>query len=145
VVHRRLAADEVHRLKSQPVSERLHDIRITAETHFLPEQSAPERNQYVFAYTITITNEGAVAARLLSRHWVITDSNGKIQEVRGLGVVGEQPHLKPGESFRYTSGASIETPFGTMHGSYQMIADNGIAFDAPIAAFRLSVPTHTLH
>jgi len=127
------------------VSDRLHDIRITAETQYLPDQSAPERAQYVFAYTITITNQGAMAARLLSRHWVITDSNGKIQEVRGLGVVGEQPHLKPGESYRYTSGASIETPFGTMHGSYQMIADNGIAFDAPIAAFRLAVPSHTLH
>lgn len=127
------------------MSDRLHDIRITAETQYLPDQSAPERAQYVFAYTITITNQGAMAARLLSRHWVITDSNGKIQEVRGLGVVGEQPHLKPGESYRYTSGASIETPFGTMHGSYQMIADNGIAFDAPIAAFRLAVPSHTLH
>ncbi len=127
------------------MSERLHDIRVTAETQYLPEQSAPERGQYVFAYTITITNVGAVAARLLSRHWVITDANGKIQEVRGLGVVGEQPHLRSGESYRYTSGASIETPFGTMHGSYQMLADNGIPFDAPIAAFRLAAPTHTLH
>jgi len=127
------------------VSERLNDICVLAETHYLSEQSAPERGQYVFAYTITITNRGAVAARLLSRHWVITDSNGKIQEVRGLGVVGEQPHLRPGESYRYTSGASIETSFGTMHGSFQMLADNGIAFEAPIAAFRLAVPTHTLH
>jgi ApaG protein len=127
------------------VSERLHDIRVTAEAQYLPEQSDPERGRYAFAYTITISNVGAVAARLLSRHWVITDANGKIQEVRGLGVVGEQPHLRAGESYRYTSGASIETPFGTMHGSYQMLADNGVAFDAPIAAFRLAVPTHTLH
>jgi ApaG protein len=127
------------------VTQALHDIAVAAEARYLAEQSAPERGHYVFSYTITISNQGSVAARLLSRHWVITDSNGKIQEVRGLGVVGEQPHLRPGESYRYTSGASIETPFGTMHGSYQMLGDDGESFEAPIAAFRLSVPTHTLH
>lgn len=127
------------------MTQALHDIAVAAEARYLAEQSAPERGHYVFSYTITISNQGSVAARLLSRHWVITDSNGKIQEVRGLGVVGEQPHLRPGESYRYTSGASIETPFGTMHGSYQMLGDDGESFEAPIAAFRLSAPTHTLH
>lgn len=122
-----------------------NDITVQAEVQFLAEQSAPDRNHYAFAYTITISNTGSVPARLLSRHWVITDANGKVQEVRGLGVVGEQPHLKPGESYRYTSGATIETPFGTMHGSYHMLGDNGVNFDAPIAAFRLAVPNYTLH
>lgn len=121
-----------------------YDIRIDVETAYIAEQSSVENDRYVFAYTITITNTGTVSARLVSRHWVITDAKGHIQEVRGEGVVGEQPHLAPGQSFTYTSGAMIETEVGTMHGSYQMVADDGTSFDAPIAAFRLSVP-NVLH
>ncbi|MBM4228051.1 MAG: Co2+/Mg2+ efflux protein ApaG [Gammaproteobacteria bacterium] len=123
-----------------------HDgpIRITVETAYIPEQSEPTRKRYVFAYTITISNEGEAPAQLLSRHWVITDAGGKVQEVRGEGVVGEQPRLEPGDSFRYTSGAVLETPLGTMRGSYQMVTDEGAAFDAPIATFRLAMP-HVLH
>ena len=94
----------------------------------------------MFSYTITIRNEGSVSARLLTRHWVITDANGKVQEVRGDGVVGEQPHLKPGQGFRYSSGAVLETPVGAMQGSYQMVTDEGMRFDAPIAVFRLAMP-----
>lgn len=119
-------------------------IRIEVETSYVPEQSAPARKRYVFAYTITISNEGIVPARLLSRHWVITDAAGKVQEVRGEGVVGEQPRLEPGDSFRYTSGAVLETPLGSMQGSYQMVTDEGAEFEAPIAPFRLSMP-HALH
>ncbi|MCC6172757.1 MAG: Co2+/Mg2+ efflux protein ApaG [Gammaproteobacteria bacterium] len=115
-------------------------IRVEVRTTFLPEQSAPQDQRYVFSYTITIHNEGEVAARLLTRHWIITDSNGKVQEVRGSGVVGEQPHLKPGQAFRYSSGAVIETPVGAMHGSYQMLGDDGAKFDAPIPPFRLAMP-----
>jgi ApaG protein len=117
-----------------------HQIRIEVETSYLDEQSDPKERRYVFSYTITIRNEGSVSARLLTRHWVITDANGKVQEVRGEGVVGEQPHLKPGQGFRYSSGAVLETPVGAMQGSYQMITDEGLRFDAPIAAFRLSMP-----
>jgi ApaG protein len=121
-----------------------HAIDIAVATRFLDDQSAPEVDRYVFAYTIRIHNSGDVPARLISRHWVITDANGKVQEVRGPGVVGEQPWLRPGEEFEYTSGAVLETALGTMHGSYQMVADDGIEFDAPIAPFTLSVP-RTLH
>jgi ApaG protein len=117
-----------------------HQIRIDVETAYLDEQSDPKERRYVFSYTITIRNEGAVSARLLTRHWVITDANGKVQEVRGDGVVGEQPHLKPGQGFRYSSGAVLETPVGAMQGSYQMVTDEGMQFDAPIAAFRLAMP-----
>jgi ApaG protein len=115
-------------------------IRVDVETSFLAEQSNPGDHRYVFSYTITIRNEGSAAARLLTRHWVITDSNGKVQEVRGEGVVGEQPYLKPGQGFRYSSGAVLETPVGAMQGSYQMVTDDGEQFDAPIAAFRLAMP-----
>jgi ApaG protein len=115
-------------------------IHIHIETAYLEAQSEPEEQRYVFSYTITIRNEGAQAAQLVSRHWLITDSNGKTQEVRGKGVVGEQPHLRPGQSFRYSSGAIIETPVGTMQGSYQMRSDEGMTFDAPIPAFRLAMP-----
>lgn len=115
-------------------------IRVDVQTTFLAEQSAPDDQRYVFAYTITIRNEGETAARLLTRHWIITDSNGKVQEVRGSGVVGEQPHLQPGQTFRYTSGAVIETPVGAMHGSYQMLGDDGSKFEAPIQPFRLAMP-----
>jgi ApaG protein len=115
-------------------------IRIDVLTNYLKDQSDPGDGKYVFSYTITIRNEGAVPAKLLKRHWVITDANGKVQEVRGEGVVGEQPYIKPGQGFRYSSGAVLETPVGTMQGSYQMVADSGLTFDAPIPAFRLAVP-----
>lgn len=117
-----------------------HKIRVDVETAFVEAQSDPRAPRYVFSYTITIRNEGTVAARLLSRHWIITDANGKVQEVRGDGVVGEQPHLKPGQGFRYSSGTAIETPVGTMQGSYQMVTDDGQHFDAPIHPFRLAKP-----
>ncbi|MFZ9477594.1 MAG: Co2+/Mg2+ efflux protein ApaG [Gammaproteobacteria bacterium] len=115
-------------------------IHIHIETAYLEAQSEPEEQRYVFSYTITIRNEGTQSAQLVSRHWLITDSNGKTQEVRGKGVVGEQPHLRPGQSFRYSSGAIIATPVGTMQGSYQMRSDEGLTFDAPIPAFRLAMP-----
>jgi ApaG protein len=116
------------------------DIRIQVVTKYVDEQSAPDSGRYVFAYTITITNNGDMAARLISRHWIITDANGKVQEVSGDGVVGEQPYLNPGEEFRYSSGAVLETPVGAMQGLYRMEADNGVNFDAPIAPFTLAVP-----
>ena len=115
-------------------------IHIHIETAYLEAQSEPEEQRFVFSYTITIRNEGTQAAQLVSRQWLITDSNGKTQEVRGKGVVGEQPHLRPGQSFRYSSGAIIETPVGTMQGSNQMRSDEGLTFDAPIPAFRLAMP-----
>jgi ApaG protein len=117
-----------------------HRISIDVETAYLDDQSEPREQRYVFAYTITIRNEGEVPAKLLTRHWIITDANGRVQEVRGDGVVGEQPYLKPGQGFRYSSGAVLETPVGTMQGSYQMIDDHGAQFDAPIPAFRLAKP-----
>ena len=116
------------------------NINIKVATNYIHEQSEPDENRYVFAYTITISNEGNNSAKLLSRHWVITDSNGKVQEVTGDGVVGEQPKLKPGEQFCYSSGAVIETPVGAMQGKYNMQAENGNSFDAPIAPFTLAVP-----
>lgn len=119
-------------------------IDIKVKTAFVEAQSDPLADRYVFAYTITITNVGTVAAQLLTRHWIITDANDKVQEVQGEGVVGEQPHLAPGTSFQYTSGAVLETPVGTMGGSYQMIADDGTQFDAEIPVFTLCVP-RTLH
>jgi ApaG protein len=117
-----------------------HQIDVDVETDFLADQSDPRDGRYVFSYTITIRNAGQVPARLMTRHWIITDANGKVQEVRGDGVVGEQPYLKPGQGFRYSSGAIIETPVGSMHGSYQMVGDDGARFDAPIAPFRLAMP-----
>jgi ApaG protein len=126
---------------SDPTS---HHIRVSVTTAYLPEQSDAEEHRYAFAYTVTIANEGAVAAKLISRHWVITDANSKVQEVRGMGVVGEQPHLKPGESYQYTSGTILETPLGSMYGSYQMVGDDGLQFDAAIPVFTLSLP-HSLH
>ena len=122
------------------MDDRHQRIRIQVATDYIDDQSEPESDRYVFAYTITISNEGDVAAKLLSRHWVITDANGKVQEVSGDGVVGEQPYLNPGERFRYSSGAVIETPVGAMQGLYRMKSDDGASFDAPIAPFTLAVP-----
>jgi ApaG protein len=119
-------------------------ITVAVVSRYIAEQSQPDADRYVFAYTIRIANAGSVAARLISRHWVITDANGKVEEVRGDGVVGEQPWLRPGEDFHYTSGAVLETPVGTMRGSYHMLADDGRHFDATIAQFTLSVP-RTVH
>jgi ApaG protein len=121
-----------------------YQFDIAVDTCFLDDQSAPDEGRYVFAYTIQIRNEGKVPARLLGRHWLITDANGHVQEVVGEGVVGEQPWLRPGEGFQYTSGAVLETDIGTMRGSYDMLADDGTRFAAPIPAFTLSVP-RTLH
>lgn len=117
-----------------------HRIRVEVSTSYVDDQSKPDESRFVFSYTITIRNEGQIPARLLTRHWVITDANGKVQEVRGEGVVGEQPHLMPGQGFRYSSGAVLETPVGAMQGSYQMLADDGAHFDAPIAPFTLAMP-----
>lgn len=119
-------------------------IAVEVETEYLDDQSLPEEDRYVFSYTVTIRNTGNVPTRLLSRHWVITDGNGAVQEVQGAGVVGEQPHLQPGKQFRYTSGTVIETPVGAMQGSYHMRADDGHEFEAEIPVFRLSMPK-TLH
>jgi ApaG protein len=115
-------------------------IRVEVETSYIEEQSDPRDKRFVFSCTITIRNEGLVPARLLTRHWIVTDANGNVKETRGDGVVGEQPYLKPGQGFRYSTGAVIETPVGTMQGSYQMVADDGQHFDAPIAPFRLAMP-----
>ncbi|MFM8331817.1 MAG: Co2+/Mg2+ efflux protein ApaG [Candidatus Methylumidiphilus sp.] len=117
-----------------------HQIDIDAAANYMESQSLPATGRYVFAYTITIRNSGPVPAKLLGRHWVITDANGKTQEVRGEGVVGEQPRLNPGEYFRYTSAAMIETPVGVMRGEYQWVSDEGDAFEADIPPFTLAIP-----
>lgn len=117
-----------------------YQIQVTAQSTYVPEQSDAEAGRFVFAYTIKITNIGAVPAQLISRHWIITDSDNRVQEVRGLGVVGEQPLLQPNQSFEYTSGTAIGTPVGTMKGSYQMVAEDGVRFDAAIPEFTLSIP-----
>lgn len=121
-----------------------YEIAIEVTTQYLPDQSDPEAERYFFAYTIKVTNTGSVASQLISRHWVITDAAGKVEEVRGLGVVGHQPLLKPGESFEYSSGCPLATPVGTMQGSYQMVAEDGTRFEADIPEFMLSMP-RTLH
>lgn len=121
-----------------------YKLHIRARARYLDEQSSPDEDRYVFAYTIAIVNTGKVPARLLARHWVIVDANGKVEEVRGEGVVGEQPWMRPGDRYEYTSGAILETAIGTMHGSYRMLADDGTEFDAKIPRFSLSVP-RTLH
>ena len=121
-----------------------YEIEVTVETQYLPDQSDPGEERYFFSYRIHITNVGTVAAQLVSRHWIITDAEGKVEEVRGLGVVGNQPLLKPGESFEYTSGCPLPTPVGTMKGTYQMVAEDGTRFDAPISEFVLAMP-RTLH
>jgi ApaG protein len=120
--------------------EKHHEITVTAAVQYLPEQSDEKIGRYVFAYTITIRNTGSSTAQLISRHWIITDSQGLVQEVRGLGVVGAQPVLRPGEQHEYSSGTVIATPVGTMRGSYQMVAQDGTRFEAPIPEFTLSVP-----
>jgi ApaG protein len=119
-------------------------IDIRPQPRFIPEQSSADDQRFVFAYTISIRNAGSVPAQLVSRHWIITDANQEVQEVRGLGVVGEQPLLQPGESFEYTSGCALATPVGTMKGSYQMVAADGTRFDAAIPEFVLAIP-RTLH
>ena len=121
-----------------------YTIKVTPVPRFIAEQSDPEAGRYVFAYTITLENTGTVTTKLISRHWLITDGDGKEQEVRGLGVVGEQPLLRPGESFQYTSGCQLETPVGVMRGSYQMEAEDGTSFEGEIPAFTLAAP-RTLH
>ena len=117
-----------------------YDIRVSAETAYLEAHSEPGAHRYAFAYTITIANRGSIAARLLSRHWLITDANGRVQEVHGDGVIGQQPLIQPGQAFQYTSGAVLETPIGSMAGSYQIQAADGEAFKAQIPVFRLAVP-----
>ena len=117
-----------------------YKIDVAAASFYLPEQSDEDSSRYLFGYTIKVTNKGSVAAQLISRHWIITDSNGRIQEVRGEGVVGEQPKLEPGAMFEYTSSASLDTPVGTMRGSYQMVAEDGTRFEAEIPQFTLSIP-----
>lgn len=121
-----------------------YEITVATTASYLADRSDPGKHQFVFSYTITITNTGDVPAQLLSRHWIITDADHKVQEIRGLGVVGQQPHIKPGESFEYTSGASIPTSVGTMRGTYEMRGEDGHTFDAAIPPFTLSVP-RTLH
>ncbi len=122
------------------MSENKYHITVAPRATHIPEQSDAEAGRYAFSYTITITNTGAVSAQLLSRHWIITDANNLVQEVKGQGVVGAQPKLKPGESFEYSSGSLLATPVGTMRGSYQMLAEDGTRFDAAIPEFTLSVP-----
>ena len=122
------------------VEGKKYNVAVSSQTQYVPDQSDEENSRFVFAYTITIRNEGSVAAQLVSRHWIITDGRNQVQEVRGLGVVGAQPLIRPGESYEYTSGAAIATPVGTMKGSYQMVAEDGTHFDAQIPEFTLSVP-----
>ena len=117
-----------------------YQVKVTALPQFVAEQSDPDAERYVFAYTITVENVGTVTAQLISRHWIITDGDSRIQEVRGLGVVGEQPLLRPGEKFEYTSGCQLDTPVGTMRGTYQLVAEDGTAFEAEIPEFTLSIP-----
>lgn len=121
-----------------------HQITVQAKVAYIAQQSDAANNNYVFAYTITITNTGTVAAQLISRHWIITDSNDEVQEVKGEGVIGEQPLLHPEQSFQYTSGTAITTSVGTMRGSYQMVGEDGVTFDATIPEFTLAAP-RTLH
>ena len=120
--------------------DKRYEVSVSPQAQYLADQSDEPAGRFVFAYTITLRNTGTVPAQLISRHWIITDANSQVQEVRGLGVVGEQPLLAPGESFQYTSGAAIATPVGTMRGTYQMVADDGTRFDASIPEFTLSIP-----
>lgn len=126
------------------MSDKRYQIRIEVQSRYLPDQSAPDDGRYAFAYMIRITNTGNVPAQLISRHWLISDESGRLVEVKGLGVVGHQPLLKPGETFEYTSGSQIGTPTGTMRGSYFLVAEDGHRFDAEIPPFALAMP-RTLH
>jgi ApaG protein len=130
-------------MSSTKDAEHTH-IEVGVKTSYLEDQSSPDDERFVFAYNVTIHNAGDVAAKLMTRHWIITDANGNVQEVHGEGVVGEKPYLRPGETFEYSSGTVLETPVGSMQGSYQMVTDDGLAFDADIPAFTLALP-HTLH
>ena len=121
-----------------------YEFQVTVHPRFLPEQSDPDNDQYVFAYTITVHNSGEVTAQLLARHWIITDAEGRIEEVRGDGVVGEKPVLRPGEAFQYSSGCPLETPVGSMRGTYFCKAEDGTDFEVPIPEFVLAMP-RTLH
>ena len=121
-----------------------YQFSVDVRPQFVPEHSNPDEDKFLFAYTVTIRNTGEVTAQLISRHWIITDAHNKIEEVQGLGVVGEQPVLKPGEAFEYTSGCPIATPVGSMRGTYQCVAEDGTRFEAPIPEFLLSMP-RTLH
>jgi len=130
-----------HRHEFTPMSKNAnYQVHVTAIPQYVADQSNPDSERYVFAYTITLENTGMLEAQLISRHWFITDGNANVQEVRGLGVVGEQPWLKPGEKYEYTSGCQLDTPVGVMHGSYQMVAEDGTAFEAAIPAFTLAMP-----
>ena len=122
------------------MSDPRYQVDVSVVTRYLAEQSQPEHDRFAFAYTVTLNNSGQLAAKLLSRHWVITDGDGHVQEVRGPGVVGQQPRLEPGEQYSYSSGTLMTTRVGFMQGSYQMQTDDGATFDAPIAPFRLVVP-----
>ncbi|OGT87453.1 MAG: Co2+/Mg2+ efflux protein ApaG [Gammaproteobacteria bacterium RIFOXYA12_FULL_61_12] len=129
---------------TQNPQEDRYPIQVNVKTRYLNEQSSPEDGRYVFSYTITISNRGSQRARLVNRHWFITDADGKVEEVRGRGVVGEQPSIEPGGEYRYTSGAVLKTPVGSMEGSYGMVAEDGARFDARIPVFTLAVP-HLIH
>lgn len=120
--------------------DKRYEITVSAKTQYLPEESDEAKSRFVFAYTITIRNTGTVAAQLISRHWIITDSDNQVQEVRGMGVIGEQPLITPGQAYSYTSGTALASSVGTMRGSYHMVAEDGTAFEAPIPQFALSVP-----
>lgn len=133
-MHRRLGIEQIMS------SAKHYECRVEVEVNFIPEQSDIENNQYAFAYHVTIINTGNVAAQLISRHWVVTEANGERKEIRGLGVVGAQPLLKPAEQYVYSSGTLINTPMGEMHGAYQMVAEDGTQFDAVIAPFALAMP-----
>ena len=122
------------------MSNPIPEIKIEVQTNYVEEQSEPEQNRYVFSYTINIENQGERAARLVSRYWLISDADGKVQEVQGAGVVGKQPYLPPGEQFEYTSATLINTPVGSMRGSYEMVDDDGITFQADIPIFTLAQP-----
>ena len=136
-----LVCNSIITTESTPMAEsKKYQIAVNAAPQFVADQSDPEAERYVFAYTMTIENVGTVPAQLISRHWIITDGNSEEQEVRGLGVVGEQPLLQPGETFEYTSGCQLDTPVGTMRGSYQMVAEDGTQFEAVIDEFTLSIP-----
>ena len=137
---KRIATNAFFRSNGGMADSRKYDITVTTQNQYLEDQSSPDQGRFVFAYTITIANTGTETAQLVSRHWVIIDAEGKVQDVRGLGVVGQQPMLKPGEKFEYSSGCAIATPVGTMRGSYQMVAEDGTHFEAEVKEFTLAMP-----